>query len=156
MSTLKTPSPRQATELEATAKAAASFSELFERWSQARAHEAGVSMSRFKLVYTLHCDGAQKMSQLADHLGVTPRNVTALVDGLEGEGLVQRKPHPSDRRATLVELSSSGDRLAQQYDTYTAALLSLFSTLTREDRAALSRILGQLNTAMTLSESGSR
>ena len=34
------------------------------------------------------------MSDLADALGVTPRNITALVDGLEEEGMVRRVAHP--------------------------------------------------------------
>ncbi len=37
-----------------------------------------------------------------------PRNVTSLVDALEENGLVARRPHPTDRRATLVELTGSG------------------------------------------------
>jgi DNA-binding MarR family transcriptional regulator len=45
---------------------------------------------------------------LARTLGVTPRNVTGLLDGLQGDGLVLREAHPTDRRATLVSLSTRG------------------------------------------------
>lgn len=49
-------------------------------------------MSTMKeLAVTVHCDGARIMSSLSDGLGVTDRNVTALVDGLEREGLAERR-----------------------------------------------------------------
>ena len=50
--------------------------------------------------------------ELSQLLGVTPRNVTGLVDGLQEAGLVRRVAHPTDRRAIQVRLSPSGARLA--------------------------------------------
>ena len=40
--------------------------------------------------------------------GVSPRNVTGLVDGLVATGFVTREPHPTDRRATLVSFTDRG------------------------------------------------
>jgi DNA-binding MarR family transcriptional regulator len=37
--------------------------------------------------------------------------VTGLVDALEAAGFVARKPHPTDRRATLVTLTDDGEAL---------------------------------------------
>ena len=45
---------------------------------------------------------------LAAALGVSPRNVTGLVDALAASGHVTREPHPSDRRATLVTPTDNG------------------------------------------------
>jgi DNA-binding MarR family transcriptional regulator len=45
---------------------------------------------------------------------VTPRAVTGLVDALVADGLVTREPHPTDRRATLVTLTSRCERLVAQ------------------------------------------
>ena len=45
---------------------------------------------------------------LADAIGVSPRNLTGLVDGLVQTGFVARRPHPGDRRATLVTLTERG------------------------------------------------
>ena len=45
------------------------------------------------------------MGDLASHLHVTPRTITDLVDALEREGMLIRKPHPTDRKATLLELT---------------------------------------------------
>jgi DNA-binding MarR family transcriptional regulator len=65
------------------------------------------------------------------HLEVTPRNITGLVDGLEGAGLVRRVPHPSDRRAALVELTVAGRRLTD--------------TLRREQRAFAGELVAGLS-----------
>lgn len=48
------------------------------------------------------------MKTLADALGLSARNLTALADSLESEGLLRRVAHPSDRRATLLELTDAG------------------------------------------------
>jgi DNA-binding MarR family transcriptional regulator len=40
--------------------------------------------------------------------------VTALVDGLQAAGLVQRDPHPGDRRAVLVRLTEAGAAVTRQ------------------------------------------
>ena len=47
--------------------------------------------------------------ELSQALRCTPRNVTDLVDALEAAGLVARGQHPTDRRATLVRLTSQGE-----------------------------------------------
>jgi DNA-binding MarR family transcriptional regulator len=63
-------------------------------------------------------------------LAVTARNLTGLVDALERDGLVERLPHPNDRRATLVRLAPAGERV-------TGELLA-------EQRAALAELLAEL------------
>jgi DNA-binding MarR family transcriptional regulator len=59
------------------------------------------------------------MRKLSDAVGVTPRTITGLVDALEADGWVERRPDPGDRRATIVALtpaaSSAFARLLQAY-----------------------------------------
>ena len=52
--------------------------------------------------------GPCKQQALAAALGVSPRTITALVDGLAATGFVTREPHPTDRRATQVTLTKQG------------------------------------------------
>jgi DNA-binding MarR family transcriptional regulator len=56
--------------------------------------------------------GPTNQGTLARELGVSPRNITGLVDGLEAAGLVERAPHPHDRRPTLVTLTDDGSHAA--------------------------------------------
>jgi DNA-binding MarR family transcriptional regulator len=105
MSSVPSDSPDHATLL---ARAFAGLSPAYFKWVQTRFAQEGVSFARMKLLGALHRMGPQIMSGLSDELGVTARNVTALVDALEKEGLVRRTPHDTDRRATVVELTQAG------------------------------------------------
>lgn len=80
----------------------------------------GLSRARATVLWTLHHGGPMTQRALAEAIGVTPRNVTGLVDALEGDGFVARGPHPGDRRATLVSLTDKGTAtmsgLRDEYD----------------------------------------
>jgi DNA-binding MarR family transcriptional regulator len=133
---------------EALAAQAVAFSSAFERWAGRKATEAGASIPRLHLMYAIHCHGPQKMADLAESLMVTPRNVTALVDGLEAEGLVRRIPHSTDRRVTLVELACESRQVASQFETYQASIAALFDRLDGADRAVLARLFATLSARM--------
>jgi DNA-binding MarR family transcriptional regulator len=143
----------QAATPETVAVAAAAFASTFERWAGRKAIEAGASIARLQLLHAVHCHGPQKMADLADALAVTPRNVTALVDGLEAEKMVRRVPHSTDRRVTLVELTCDADRVAAQFAAYQASLAGLFADMPEADRVALMRLFETLRGRMR-AESG--
>ncbi|HEY9369108.1 MarR family transcriptional regulator [Streptomyces sp.] len=70
--------------------------------------EKGLTAARAGVLWALFHDGPMTQRALATRLGVTPRNVTGLLDALQEDGLVVREPHPTDRRATLVSLTDEG------------------------------------------------
>ncbi len=108
-----------------------------------------MTYARVRLLGALHCEGPQIMSSISDGLGVTRRNITALVDALEEEGLVRRKPHPTDRRATVIEMTHKGELAMDRiYDEHRAAVAELFVDLDEEDRHELTRMLGVLREAL--------
>jgi DNA-binding MarR family transcriptional regulator len=76
--------------------------------------ELGLTPARAHLLWELFQRGPSAQRVLADALGVTPRNVTGLVDGLERTGYVTRQPHPVDRRSTLVSLTDHGTEVTAQ------------------------------------------
>src|SRR4051794_33901846 len=76
----------------------------------------GLTTPRLRVLTILHQHGPLTSAELSRRLDVTQRAVTALVDGLEAHRLVSRRPHPSDRRATLVALSSQGTRTYSRLD----------------------------------------
>jgi DNA-binding MarR family transcriptional regulator len=123
----------------------AAFGPAYMKWVRGRMREPGVSYARMRLLGALHCGGPKIMSGISDELGVTRRNVTALVDALEEEGLVRRLPHPTDRRATVIELTDEGGRTMDTlYDEHRRSVAELFVGLTEEDRLELVRLLGLL------------
>jgi len=135
-------------EVDALAREVATFVGAFERWSVHRAAEAGASPSRMRVLQSVHCHGPRKMADLAGELGTTPRNVTAIVDGLEAEGLVKRTPHATDRRVTLVALSCNRELVAEQFGRYQSAIGELFSDMDGADRRTLLRLLAAIRSRM--------
>ncbi|HKW73133.1 MAG TPA: MarR family transcriptional regulator [Candidatus Dormibacteraeota bacterium] len=75
--------------------------------------ERGLTLARAGLLWQLQQDGPATQQSLSRSLRVTPRNITGLVDALEADGLAARRPHPSDRRATVVALTDKGANLAR-------------------------------------------
>ena len=70
----------------------------------------GLTQARAEVVWRLGRDGTMMQRELSQALRCTPRNVTGLLDALEASGLVERHPHPGDRRATRVVLTARGKR----------------------------------------------
>ena len=73
--------------------------------------EFGTTLPRFDLMAQLDREAeGLSMGELSARLMVTGGNVTGIVDQLEGEGLVVREDHPTDRRAFRVRLTAAGRR----------------------------------------------
>jgi DNA-binding MarR family transcriptional regulator len=72
-----------------------------------------LSMGKFTLLMQLLQAGKGGLtpSQCADRAGVTRATITGLLDGLEKDGLVERKPYPDDRRRLYVQLTEKGRHL---------------------------------------------
>jgi DNA-binding MarR family transcriptional regulator len=74
----------------------------------------GVTFARYEVLMLLFFSrkGSLPMTKIGERLQVHPTSVTNAVDRLESAGLVRRTSHPTDRRATLVELLDQGRELA--------------------------------------------
>jgi DNA-binding MarR family transcriptional regulator len=81
---------------------------------------------------------------LAERLAADPPYVTLIVDDLEERGLVQRMPHPEDRRAKLVELTPAGRAAAARADAILDEPPAALRDVPAEDLAALLRVLERL------------
>lgn len=70
----------------------------------------GLSFARFEMLRLLGFtrSGTLPMSSATARLQVHPTSVTNTVDRLERDGLVRRAAHPTDGRATMVELTPAG------------------------------------------------
>ena len=106
------------------------------------AEATGLSFSRARAVRRVARE-PMSMGELAQALGIDRPNATVLVDDLEAQGLVQRKPHPTDRRARLVEATRKGLALARRADEVLATPPAGLRELEDEDLAALREILAK-------------
>ena len=60
----------------------------------------------------LRADGPVTQRRLADHAGTDPMMTSQVVRALEAKGLVERRDHPTDRRARALVISARGVELA--------------------------------------------
>jgi DNA-binding MarR family transcriptional regulator len=104
-----------------------------------------ITPSHLRALHVLMRHGVMRLSELSDHLHIAARSTTEVVDALETRGLLERRPDPDDRRATLVALTEHGTnvldaiRAARGTETERA-----FGRLSQADRAHLARILRKL------------
>ncbi|ORA59454.1 MarR family winged helix-turn-helix transcriptional regulator [Mycobacteroides franklinii] len=82
------------------------------------------------------------MSELGEYLGMSPRNMTVLIDGLEKENLVRRVPHERDRRITCVEITDAGKEITKvELGPSELVSAALFDDLPAREQAELLRLL---------------
>jgi DNA-binding MarR family transcriptional regulator len=76
----------------------------------------GLTFARYEVLMLLEFSrtGALPLSKIGTRLQVHPASVTNAIDRLQEHGLVQRVPHPTDRRTTLAEITESGRMLARK------------------------------------------
>ncbi len=86
--------------------------ELFgaERRLRARDQQqpGGLTQSQLRALVLLDKEEAVPAGQLARSADLNPATVTAMLDQLECNGIVERKRHPTDRRVCMVSLTSKG------------------------------------------------
>jgi DNA-binding MarR family transcriptional regulator len=98
-----------------------------------------ISPSHLRALRVLTRRGTMRLSELSDHLHIAPRSTTEVV---ESRDLVQRRPDPDDRRATLVEVTEHGVSVLDAIRGTEAG--RVFGRLSPADRAHLARILRKL------------
>ena len=107
---------------------------------RAVAEALGMSFNRARAIRRL-ARQPMTMGQLAAALDVDPPNATGVVDDLEAHGLVRRRPHPTDRRTKVVEVTPEGEKAARRADEILAAPPPAIAALDHEDLDELRRIL---------------
>ena len=108
--------------------------------------EFGTTLPRFDLMAQLerHREGL-KMNELSRLLMVTGGNVTAIVDQLEKEGLVERLDEPDDRRAWLIRLTAAGLKsFAEMARAHEQWIVELLGGLSRRERDDLLKLLAKV------------
>jgi DNA-binding MarR family transcriptional regulator len=85
---------------------------------------------------------AQSQQEVAAVLGIDPTSMVALLDALEHEGIVARRPSERDRRRNVVELTDGGrDVFRQAEDRYAEAERAFTANLGDAGAAGLRRAL---------------
>lgn len=100
----------------------------------------GLSFVRLKVLRRIAHE-SRAMGELAAMMSVDPPYMTVIIDALEQQGLVERQPHPQDRRAKLLVATSQGKKLARKAESIMAEPPAELAGLAPKDLAELVRIL---------------
>ncbi|MGX7698358.1 MarR family winged helix-turn-helix transcriptional regulator [Gordonia polyisoprenivorans] len=108
-----------------------------------------LTFARYELLalLTFTRDGSLPMAKISSRLQVHPTSVTNVVDRLEGAALVARRPHPTDRRATLVEVTAAGRKVSREATLELNADVFARPHIERADVRRLNRILADYRQA---------
>ncbi|WAL69134.1 MarR family transcriptional regulator [Amycolatopsis cynarae] len=104
-----------------------------------------LSFTTLSVLHTLAGQGPKRLGDLTASEQVTQSAITQLVTKLEREGLVERRPDPSDGRAVLVRITPAGAAIVDgRRAERTAHLAELTARLTPAERSAIAAALPAL------------
>ena len=87
---------------------------MLKTYADQRARQFGISRAQWTVLIRLdRCEGL-KQSELADILDLQPISLTRLLDRLAGNGLIERRPDPNDRRANRLYLTPAARPLIEE------------------------------------------
>jgi DNA-binding MarR family transcriptional regulator len=113
-----------------------------------------LSFTTLSVLDTLTSRGPTRLTKLAKTEQISQPGLTQLVARLERDGLVERRPDPTDGRATLVHITEAGRQVGtSRLEDRTRRLLPLVARLTPEEQQAITEALPALS---RLAELGNR
>jgi long-chain acyl-CoA synthetase len=103
--------------------------------------EVDLTLPQYRVLAIL-ADGNEAASGLAQRLAVRPPSITAIIDGLETRGLVDRRHEDSDRRRVSLRITDEGARMVAEADrAVDEQLTSIAAHLSNKERGTALRSL---------------
>jgi DNA-binding MarR family transcriptional regulator len=123
---------------------------LLDEINRRRAGIAPLSASAFQVLAVL--DGAGEplpSSVIADRLLITTASMTSLLDTLTRHGLIERTPHPTDRRKILVRTTAEAERIvADMLPVVYATQHEVFGVLSEAERRTFVDLLARVQSRL--------
>lgn len=76
--------------------------------------EVELEPRQFALMRAIEASGGQTQNSIGEWLRIPPSSMVAVVDHLEARGLVERHPHPSDRRSRTLHITDDGRKILER------------------------------------------
>jgi MarR family transcriptional regulator, lower aerobic nicotinate degradation pathway regulator len=105
----------------------------------------GLTTRMWGVLNVLEAEQPITQQALGKAIETDPSSIVATIDQLERDGLVQRRPHPSDRRANALHMTAAGERtLRQGRKLAREAQDELLKPLNEDERQQLHELLFKL------------
>jgi DNA-binding MarR family transcriptional regulator len=110
--------------------------------TDAALREIGLHVGQEMILLQLWCMEGMTQTQLAERLGVEPPTVTKMLQRIEQDGIIERRPDPEDARVSRVFLTERGRALESEVErTWRFVEARAVAGLTDEERLLLRRLL---------------
>lgn len=124
-----------------------------ERHSQADIARYDLSQGEFAIMEALYHKGPLLLGEVQRKILVSSGGVTYLVDRLEADGLVERRPCETDRRARYAALTRKGEQLMKKiFPGHAAALERAVAGLSATEKKTAIGLLRKLGRAAEASQ----
>jgi DNA-binding MarR family transcriptional regulator len=102
------------------------------------------------LVALKNQDAIATPKMLADHLGISTASTTKLLDRLAVAGHIERSPHPTDRRALMINITQqTHEQVRDSVGRLHAHRWKVVAEMSPRDREAVIRFLDRLSETQT-------
>jgi MarR family transcriptional regulator, organic hydroperoxide resistance regulator len=99
-----------------------------------------LSIAQVKSLFFIADRGKTNFKKLAEALGVTPPNITGIIDRLVEQGLVSRTENREDRRVMLLQATDKGQLLLTHLrERRLSQMKQVLSQMSSEELTSLSR-----------------
>ncbi len=113
------------------------------------AGEVNLERSAYGIMAKLADEGPQRLGALATAFGLDPSTITRQVQALEELGLAERRTDPTDRRASILDLSPNGREVLEQTRAHRRAKLQqALSNWPEADLVDFGRLLKEFNASL--------
>lgn len=113
------------------------------------AGDVHLERSSYGIMCQLADEGPQRLGALAHAFGLDPSTITRQVQALEENGLAKRRTDPTDRRASILDLTEQGRQVLQRTREFRRHQLErALGDWEEDDRERFARLLSKFNTSV--------
>jgi len=116
---------------------------MLKTYADQRARQFGISRAQWTVLMRLNRFEGLKQSELAEVLDLAPISLTRLLDRLAGNGLIERRADPNDRRANRLYLTPAARPLLEKLGELGEDMMA--SVLDKIDDSSRERLLNDLD-----------
>jgi MarR family 2-MHQ and catechol resistance regulon transcriptional repressor len=113
-----------------------------------RLAKLGLTARQYNYLSVIYVEGSATTNEIGKLIHTANPSVTSMLNGLEREGLISRKPHPTDRRSSIVRLTARGKALYERaFRLHHDPMEATMAALSDREREDLVRLLVRLGDA---------
>jgi len=149
--------PDEAELLEPFASSMSAASRMWRRYLDLRFRDLDLSQARWNVLIELSRKEKEEVTQveLANSLGIEAATLVRLLDGLEGAGLIERRPCAKDRRAKTLHLTEAASPLiVRMKEISTTSRAEILEGISPQDLRIATKVLSRIAARLEILSSG--